>query len=56
MPEIVEKGEEVDEEKIMNYYIEKLHSYHFFTLQSRNKRLMFAHSIETNARSPAELR
>ena len=57
-PEIVEKDEEVDEIKIMNDFIEKLHSYHLFTLQSRiyNKLLMFSHSIKTNSRAPVELR
>jgi hypothetical protein len=42
----------------MNDFIEKLHSYHLFTLQSRiyNKLLMFAHSIKANNRAPVELR
>ena len=55
-PEIVEKDEEVDEEKRMNDFIEKLH--HLFTRQSRiyNKLLMFSHSIKTNSRAPVELR
>jgi hypothetical protein len=33
-PEIFLKDEEVDEEIIMNDFIENLHSYHLFTLQS----------------------
>ena len=42
----------------MNDFIEKLHSYHLFTLQSRiyNKLLMFSHSIKTNSRAPFELK
>ena len=57
-PEIANKDEEVDEEKIMKEFVEKLHSYDLFTLQSRiyNKLLMFAHSIKTNSRSPVELK
>ena len=42
----------------MKNFIEKLHSYNLFTLQSRiyNKLLMFAHSIKTNGRAPVDLR
>ena len=42
----------------MNDFVEKLHSYNLFTLQSRtyNKLLMFAHSIKTNGRAPVDLR
>ena len=42
----------------MNDFIEKLHSYHLFTLQSRiyNQLLMFSHSIKTSSRAPVELR
>ena len=42
----------------MKDFIEKLHSYNLFTLQSRiyNKLLMFAHSIKTNARAPVDLK
>jgi hypothetical protein len=45
-------------EKIMKDFIEKLHSYNLFTLQSRiyNKLLMFVHSIKTNGRAPVDLR
>ena len=57
-PEVVDKDGEVDEEKIMSDFIEKLHSYHLFSLQSKiyNKLLMFAHSIKTNGKAPIELR
>jgi hypothetical protein len=57
-PEITDKDKEGDEEKIMKEFVEKLHSYDLFTLQSRiyNKLLMFAHSIKTNGRSPVELK
>jgi len=57
-PEIADKDKEEDEEKIMKEFVEKLHSYDLFTLQSRiyNKLLMFAHSIKTNGRSPVELK
>ena len=57
-PEITDKDKEEDEEKIMKEFVEKLHSYDLFTLQSRiyNKLLMFAHSIKTNGRSPVELK
>ena len=53
-----EKDEEVDEEKIINDFIEKLHSYQLFILQSRiyNKLLIIAYSINTNGRVPVELR
>jgi hypothetical protein len=56
-PEIKRDVDE-DEEKIMKDFIEKLHSYNLFTLQSRihNKLLMFAHSIKTNGRAPVDLR
>ena len=56
-PEI-NSDEEEDEEKIMKNFIEKLHSYNLFTLQSRiyNKLLMFAHSIKTNGRAPVDLK
>ena len=42
---------------IMSDFIEKLHSYHLFTLQSRiyNKLLIFAYSIKTYGRAPFEL-
>jgi hypothetical protein len=56
-PEI-NRDEDEDEEKIMKDFIEKLHSYNLFTLQSRiyNKLLMFANSIKTNGRAPVDLR
>jgi len=42
----------------MKEFVEKLHSYDLFTLQSRiyNKLSMFALSIKTNGRSPVELK
>ena len=41
----------------MSDFIDKLHSYDLFTLQSRiyNKLLLFAHGIKSNKKSPAEL-
>ena len=47
-----------DEDKIMDEFTEKLHSYDLFTFQSRiyNKLLVFAHGIKTNGRAPVELK
>jgi hypothetical protein len=46
-PDVTPEDEEGNEEKIMSDFIEKLHSYNLFTLQSRiyNKLLLFAHGI-----------
>ena len=56
-PEFTPEDEERNEEKVMSDFIEKLHSYNLFTLQSRiyNKLLLFAHGIKSNKKSPAEL-
>jgi hypothetical protein len=56
-PEVTSEDEEVNEEKIMCDFIDKLHSYDLFTLQSRiyNKLLLFTHSIKSNKKSPVEL-
>jgi hypothetical protein len=42
----------------MSDFIDKLHSYGLFTLQSRiyNKLLLFTHGIKSNKKSPVELR
>ena len=55
-PELIEKDEEVDDEKIMNDFIEKLQSYQLFTLNSRmyNKLLMFGHTSKTNGKTHVE--
>jgi hypothetical protein len=51
-------SEDKDEETVMSEFVEKLHSYELFTFQSRiyNKSLLFAHGINTNRRSPLELK
>jgi hypothetical protein len=56
-PEVTPEDEDENEEKIMNDFIDKLHSYDLFTLQSRiyNKLLLFAHGIKSNKKSPTEL-
>jgi hypothetical protein len=56
-PEVTSEDEEANEEKIMSDFIDKLHSYDLFTLQSRiyNKLLLFTHGIKSNKKSPVEL-
>jgi hypothetical protein len=56
-PEAPPEDEDENEEKIMSDFIDKLHSYDLFTLQSRiyNKLLLFAHGIKSNKKSPTEL-
>jgi hypothetical protein len=56
-PEATPEDEDENEEKIMSDFIDKLHSYDLFTLQSRiyNKLLLFAHCIKSNKKSPTEL-
>jgi hypothetical protein len=56
-PEATPEDEDENEEKIMSDFIDKLHSYDLFTLQSRiyNKLLLFAHGIKSNKKSPTEL-
>ena len=47
-----------DDARILREFIEKLHSYDLFTLQSRilNKVSIFAHGIKTNVNAPVELK
>ena len=56
-PEVTPEDAEANEEKIMSDFIDKLHSYDLFTLQSRiyNKLLLFTHGIKSNKKSPVEL-
>ncbi len=56
-PEVTPEDEEADEEKIMSDFIDKLHSYDLFTLQSRiyNKLLILTHGIKSNKKSSVEL-
>ena len=56
-PEVTPEDEEANEEKILSDFIDKLHSYDLFTLQSRiyNKLLLFTHGIKSNKKSPVEL-
>jgi hypothetical protein len=56
-PEVTPEDGEGNEEKIMSDFIEKLHSYNLFTLQSRiyNKLLLFVYGIKPNKKSPVEL-
>jgi hypothetical protein len=56
-PEATPEDEDENEGKIMSDFIDKLHSYDLFTLQSRiyNKLLLFAHGIKSNKKSPTEL-
>ena len=57
-PEKSSPDDDIDEDKIMNDFIDKLQSYDLFTLQSRvyTKLLTFAHSIINNQYSPIELK
>ncbi len=56
-PEFSPEDEEANEEKIMSDFIDKLHSYDLFTLESRiyNKHLLFTHCIKSNKKSPVEI-
>jgi hypothetical protein len=49
-PEAPLEDEDENEEKIMSDFIDKLHSYDLFTLQSRiyNKLLLFSQGIKSN--------
>ena len=57
-PEKPSPDDDIDEDKIMNDFIDKLQSYDLFTFQSRiySKLLSFAHSIKNNQNSPIELK
>ena len=57
-PEVNYSDDELEKEKVMSDFINKLHAYDLFTLQSRvlTKLLSFAHSIKDNSNSPTELK